>query len=77
MNKGKVTGARVTHYEVAYPSDWHAHEGFVDHIKDAVHGYLHMYWGERCADYDPDCPCCQRWDLFDKLIENPFDKPEE
>ncbi len=24
------------------------------------------YWGERCADTDPDCPCCQAWLAYDR-----------
>lgn len=26
-------------------------------------------WGERCADVDVSCPCCQMWAMFDKVEE--------
>ena len=26
------------------------------------------YWGERCPTYDRDCPKCQAWAEYDKLI---------
>ena len=68
--------AEITEYKVMYPSDWDRHEAWVRPLRDAALVYLHEFWGERCPDYSPDCFCCQRWDLFDKLIENPFDKPE-
>lgn len=27
------------------------------------------FWGERCPDYEPECPCCQAWALFDGRAE--------
>jgi len=24
------------------------------------------YWGDRCSDYDADCPTCQAWKQFDE-----------
>jgi hypothetical protein len=31
------------------------------------------YWGERCPDFEPTCPCCAAWSLFDKLGRVPTD----
>ena len=25
------------------------------------------YWGNRCSDFDGNCPCCQSWKQFDAL----------
>lgn len=25
------------------------------------------WWGERCKDFNADCPCCQAWALYDRL----------
>jgi hypothetical protein len=27
-------------------------------------------WGERCPEYEPECPCCVAWRKFDKLWAN-------
>jgi hypothetical protein len=27
------------------------------------------YWGPRCPDYEPECPCCKAWAHFDKTGE--------
>jgi len=24
-------------------------------------------WGEKCPDYEPECPCCRAWKMFEKL----------
>lgn len=24
-------------------------------------------WGERCADFDQDCGCCQMWNTYDLI----------
>lgn len=26
-------------------------------------------WGERCPDYDANCPCCQMWAMHDRIDE--------
>ena len=28
------------------------------------------YWGERCPDYEPECPTCQAWAEYDKMVLN-------
>jgi hypothetical protein len=28
--------------------------------------YVTMYWGEKCPDYEPLCPACVAWSLFEK-----------
>ena len=27
------------------------------------------YWGEKCADFDEDCPCCQAWKEYKDMLE--------
>lgn len=34
-------------------------------IEEAITGY----WGEKCKDFDKDCPCCQAWFEYEKLID--------
>ena len=34
------------------------------HIAEAIADY----WGERCSESEPGCPCCDVWAEFDKLI---------
>lgn len=24
-------------------------------------------WGEKCGEYEPECPCCQIWAMFDEI----------
>ena len=26
------------------------------------------HWGERCPDFEPDCPCCKAWAQYDHLL---------
>ena len=40
----------------------------------AAEKFLKIWFGEKCGDFDEDCPCCQRWALLEKLIEYPEDK---
>ena len=29
---------------------------------------IKKYWGKRCGDHHPDCPCCQAWAAYDQLV---------
>lgn len=31
---------------------------------------INLYWGERCDEYDPDCPTCEAWRQYDELNGN-------
>ena len=31
------------------------------------------YFGKRCPDFEPGCPCCRAWAEFDQLIEKAGD----
>lgn len=31
---------------------------------------IKSYWGDRCEDFDADCPCCKAWQVFDKMRAN-------
>ena len=36
-------------------------------VADLVARAITEYWGERCRDYEPNCPCCQAWAQYDAL----------
>lgn len=25
------------------------------------------YWGDRCSNYEPNCPCCEAWAKYDAM----------
>lgn len=31
-----------------------------------VYAAITHVWGERCPDFEPNCPCCRAWAEFDK-----------
>jgi hypothetical protein len=31
------------------------------------------YWGAKCEDYEPDCPACKAWKLFETTLVCPSD----
>lgn len=33
----------------------------------AMEAAIVEWWGERCPEYDSECPLCQRWQAFDEL----------
>lgn len=35
--------------------------------KDYIAEALTAHWGERCADNQPGCPCCDAWAQYDTL----------
>lgn len=37
-------------------------------IEEAMEGY----WGERCPDYEQDCPACKAWDEYDVIHAEKF-----
>lgn len=34
----------------------------------AIHEALLEYFGERCADYEPECVVCQGWAEYDAVV---------
>ena len=32
---------------------------------------LTEFYGERCKEFDPECPCCLKWKALDDLIDYP------
>ncbi len=45
---------------------------------DCYEEKMHEFWlrdkieelyGNRCADHETDCPCCQVWDVYDTIIK--------
>jgi hypothetical protein len=30
--------------------------------------YTRRIWGPRCSEYEPGCPCCERWRQHDDLF---------
>ena len=37
-------------------------------ITDLIEEAITEQWGERCPDYDQDCPCCRAWQQMDSLV---------
>ena len=29
---------------------------------------MEAQWGERCPDYEPECPCCEAWKEYDEMM---------
>lgn len=42
------------------------------HVRTIAEPMLREWFGERCADFEPDCHVCQRWAALDALTKNPF-----
>ena len=38
-------------------------------IKTATRNAIKSSYGERCVDYDPDCPTCQTWSEWDVKVK--------
>jgi hypothetical protein len=30
--------------------------------------YTRKIWGPRCSEFEPECPCCDRWKQHDELF---------
>jgi len=37
--------------------------------RNAIHEAMEFYWGERCPEHDAECPACQAWKQYDKVVE--------
>lgn len=37
--------------------------------RNAIHEAVLFYWGERCSEHDAECPACQAWGQYDKVVE--------
>lgn len=35
--------------------------------RDRIAEALTAHWGERCAENEPGCPCCDAWAQYDAL----------
>ena len=35
---------------------------------DPIAEAITEHWGERCPDFDADCPCCKAWIRYDVLM---------
>ncbi len=33
----------------------------------AIRSLFEEYWGERCSDREPGCPCCEMWAVYDLI----------
>lgn len=42
---------------------------FTDSRTNAIAEAVEFYWGERCPDFEPNCPICAAWKQYDKLME--------
>lgn len=36
-------------------------------LKAWIHKFGVEWYGERCADFEPDCLCCKFWKAFDEM----------
>lgn len=34
-----------------------------------VYAAIAEVWGERCPDFEPECPCCKAWAAWDEMQE--------
>jgi hypothetical protein len=43
------------------------HPEFDAQLAAVIEGTKRMldWWGERCPEYEPGCPCCEAWKIFD------------
>ena len=64
---------KPTFTEWVYASDHLEFEAYAQSVREAAVALLLNQFGPRCVEYEPDCPCCQRWKLLDQLLENPHD----
>lgn len=39
-------------------------------LRRFLHRWIANYWGPRCPDFEPDCPCCKAWAAFDTLFQH-------
>jgi len=70
-----VSDTTITDVKITYTSDYEHFAASVRAFDDRARDMLTEHFGERCEDFDADCPCCQRWAAYDTLVENPFDEP--
>jgi hypothetical protein len=40
-----------------------------DEFMRSVHDFVQEMFGDRCDDFDPDCPTCKLWQLHDQMRE--------
>lgn len=40
-----------------------------DSERNAIHEAMLFYWGGRCPEHDAECPACQAWGQYDKVVE--------
>ena len=36
--------------------------------RNAIHEAMLFYWGDRCPEHDAECPACQAWGQYDKVV---------
>ena len=36
-------------------------------MSDLIADAIREYWGERCPDFEPGCPCCRAWIEYDEI----------
>ena len=36
--------------------------------RNAIHEAMVFYWGDRCPEHDAECPACQAWEQYDKVV---------
>lgn len=67
-----VHGKRVTKHLPKRPAtanDIAVMDADADKALRRLRTFLTEYFGERCPDFDKDCPCCRVWVRYDLLEE--------
>lgn len=59
----------VKHRREPKPDAIEALEADTDKILRRLRKYITANYGERCPDFDKDCPCCRVWVRYDLLEE--------
>lgn len=40
--------------------------------EDWLEKRVELWYGERCPDFEPSCPCCHAWFLYDKIVKGDY-----
>lgn len=60
---------------IRFRSEWDQWEVMTQQAKGLAADFIVEQFGNRCIDFEDDCPCCQRWKALDELFANPYDEP--
>lgn len=67
-------GKPVERKPLTYYEQWEVDAASVQAV---ARGVLESHFGRRCEEYEPGCPCCERWALLERLLANPYEDTTE